>query len=81
MSSYSEGFKLGYSANAPLAGISEGIQKFTQEYRKQEEIGRQRQEAYDQARSEFKKKSKKKLTESILKKTCTTIQASLISIH
>jgi len=56
MSSYSEGFKLGYSANAPLAGISEGIQKFTQEYRKQEEIGRQRQEAYDQARSEFKKK-------------------------
>jgi len=56
MSSYSEGFKLGYSANAPLAGISEGIQKFTQEYRKQEEIGRQRQEAYDKARSEFKKK-------------------------
>ena len=56
MSSYSEGFKLGYSANAPLAGISEGIQKFTKEYRKQEEIGRQRQEAYDQARSEFKKK-------------------------
>jgi hypothetical protein len=56
MSSYSEGFKLGYSANAPIAGISEGIQKFTQEYRKQEEIGRQRQEAYDSARSEFKKK-------------------------
>jgi hypothetical protein len=56
MSSYSEGFKLGYSANAPLAGISEGIQKFTQEYRKQEEIGRQRQEAYDKARSEFKNK-------------------------
>lgn len=56
MSSYSEGFKLGYSANAPLAGISEGIQKFTQEYRKQEEIGRQRQEAYDKARSEFRKK-------------------------
>lgn len=56
MSSYSEGFKLGYSANAPLAGISEGIQKFTQEYREQQEIGRQRQEAYDKARSEFKKK-------------------------
>lgn len=56
MSSYSEGFKLGYSANAPLAGISEGIKMFTQEYRKQQEIGRQRQEAYDKARSEFKSK-------------------------
>ena len=56
MSSYSEGFKLGYSANAPLGGISEGIKMFTQEYRKQEEIGRQRQEAFDKARKEFKQK-------------------------
>jgi hypothetical protein len=56
MSSYSEGFELGYRANAPLAGISEGIQMFTQEYRKQQEIGRQRQEEYEKARSEFKKK-------------------------
>lgn len=54
MTSYSEGFKIGYSANAPLAGISEGIKMFTQEYRKQQEIGRQRQEEYDKARSEFK---------------------------
>lgn len=56
MSSYSEGFKIGYSANAPLAGISEGIKMFTQEYRRQQEIGRQRQEDYDKARSEFKSK-------------------------
>ena len=56
MSSYSEGFKLGYSANAPLGGISEGIKMFTQEYRKQQEIGRQRQEAFDKARKEFKQK-------------------------
>lgn len=56
MSSYSEGFKIGYSTNAPLGGISEGIKMFTQEYRKQQEIGRQRQEAFDKARQEFKQK-------------------------
>lgn len=56
MSSYSEGFKIGYSTNAPLGGISEGIKMFTQEYRKQQEIGRQRQEAFDKARKEFKQK-------------------------
>ena len=56
MSSYSEGFKLGYSANAPLAGISEGIKMFTEEYREQQEIGRQRQEAFENARKEFKQK-------------------------
>lgn len=56
MSSYSEGFKLGYSANAPLAGISEGIKMFTEEYSKQQEIGRQRQEAFENARKEFKQK-------------------------
>ena len=56
MSSYSEGFELGYRASAPLAGISEGIRMFTEEYRKQEEIGRQRQQAFEQARKDFKSK-------------------------
>lgn len=56
MSSYSEGFKLGYSANAPLAGISEGIKMFTEEYREQERIGQERQKAFEEARSQFKQK-------------------------
>jgi hypothetical protein len=54
MSSYTEGFDLGYRASAPIKGISEGIEKFNKEYLRQQEIGRQRQKDFDDARKAFR---------------------------
>lgn len=52
--SYETGYKLGYQASNKGTNIGAGIKSISDEINKQQEIGRKRQEAFDNARKQFK---------------------------
>jgi hypothetical protein len=53
--SYETGYKIGYQASNKGTNIGVGLKSISDEVAKQREIGRKRQEAFDNARKEFKK--------------------------
>lgn len=52
--SYETGYKIGYQASNKGTNIGAGIKSISDEVAKQREIGRKRQEAFDEARKQFK---------------------------
>lgn len=52
--SYETGYKIGYQASNKGTNIGAGIKSISDEVAKQREIGRKRQEAFDEARKKFK---------------------------